>query len=93
MTIKNIFAKRKQSLGQGNVFIGVCLSMGVGFPACITRHITSIQGDLPPGGLHLGGLHPEGAMPPGGVCISGGLHPGAGSLPSRVAGQILPQRN
>ena len=30
----------------------------VGFPACITGQMTSIQGGLPPGGcLHLGGLH------------------------------------
>ena len=36
-----IFTTRKQSLGQGNVFTGVCPGTGgVGFPACITAHMT-----------------------------------------------------
>ena len=36
-----IFTGRKRSLGQGNVFTGVCLSNGGGcFPACITGHMT-----------------------------------------------------
>ena len=46
-----IITARKRSLGQGNVFTGVCLSTGgVGFPPCITGHMTSIQGGLRPGG-------------------------------------------
>ena len=38
-----IFTARKRSLGQGNVFTPVCHSInrGVGFPACITGHMTS----------------------------------------------------
>ena len=43
-----VIAARKRSLGQGNVFTRVCHSIhrgkGVGFPACVTVHITSIQG-------------------------------------------------
>ena len=36
-----IFITHRQSLGQGNIFTGVCLSTGVvGFPACITGHMT-----------------------------------------------------
>ena len=53
-----IFTARKRSLGQGNVFTGVCHSVlrGVGFPACITGHMTrgvciQGEGDLPPEGL------------------------------------------
>ena len=60
---------------------------GVGFPACITGHMT---GGLHPGrprrvcrkGLYGGeGLHPEEGLHPGGsaskgVCIQGSQHPG-----------------
>ena len=38
-----IVTARKRSLGQGNVFTQVCVSFcsqGVGFPACITGHMT-----------------------------------------------------
>ena len=42
-----MFTTRKRNVGQGNVFTGVCLSRrGLGFPACITGHMTG-------GGLHL----------------------------------------
>ena len=45
--IKNpvVITARKRSLGQGNVFTGVCLSTGagVGFAACVTGHTTSIR--------------------------------------------------
>ena len=55
----------KRSLRQGNVFTCVCnyVHMGVGFPACITDHLTR-------GGLHTGGLHP-GGLGIQGVCIWG----------------------
>ena len=54
-----IITARKRSLGQGNVSTPVChLFTGeVGFPACITGHITR-------GGLPLGGLHPRGLADP-----------------------------
>ena len=70
----HIITPHKRSLGQGNVFIPVCYPVHrerVGFPACITGHMTR--------GLHLGGLPPGSwAEPPpglstGGVCIQGGL--------------------
>ena len=44
---------RKRSLGQGNIFTGVWLSIGGGFPACITGQMTRgvlHPGDLPPRG-------------------------------------------
>ena len=48
-----IITARKRSLGQGDVFTGVCLSTagegGVGFPLCITGHMT--KGVCIPGGL------------------------------------------
>ena len=81
--IKNpvVITARKRSLKQGNVFTGVCLSTGagVGFPACITGHTTSIRwgggavgfpacitGHMTSiwGCLHPGGLH-LGCMPTG----------------------------
>ena len=47
---------------------------GVGFPACITGHMTSIQGGLPMGGLHPGGLgRPPGTRKAGGTHITGML--------------------
>ena len=90
-----IYYRPKRSLGQGNVFTSVCHSVhrrGDGFPACITGHMTGIQG---------GGWFPactsiqgEGFASRGGsasrrqgVCIWGirgvciqerGLHPGRG---------------
>ena len=57
-----IVTARKRSLGQGNVFTQVCVlfcSQGVGFPACITGHMTirvRIQGVSASRGR---GLHPE----------------------------------
>ena len=40
--VRLIITARWRTLGQGNVFTGVCLSTGgrVGFPACITGHMT-----------------------------------------------------
>ena len=37
-----LITARKRSLGQGNIFTGVCLFKGggIGFPACITGHMT-----------------------------------------------------
>ena len=50
-TLGLFITAHKRSLGQGNVFIGVCLCTdGVSFPACITGHMTSSQGGLPRGG-------------------------------------------
>ena len=70
----------KRSLGQDNVFTGVCLSTrGIGFPACVTGHMTRgvcIQGGstfrrgLPPGGLPLGWE----------VCIGGGAASRGGGI-------------
>ena len=68
-----IFIVLKQSLGQGNVFTAVCLSTGgIGFPACITFHMTSIGG----GGVGFPASI-TGHMARG-VCIQmeTGLHPG-----------------
>ena len=89
---------RKRSLGQGNVFTRVCHSVarGVGFPACITGHMTSIQGGLLPSMHHRS--HDQGVLHPGGgvvhlggsaskegkmVCLHGGLYPGRGGSASR----------
>ena len=50
-----VVTARKRSSGQGNLFTGVCLSTeGVGFPACITGHMTSIWGG---GGGWLPSMH------------------------------------
>ena len=41
--VVHIIAARKRSLGQGNVFTPACHSVhreGVGFPACVTGHMT-----------------------------------------------------
>ena len=69
---------RKRELREGNVFTGVCLSIGWGlafqhvsqamWPATRGRRVC-IQEGLPPGvclqeGMPLGGLHP-GGLPPG----------------------------
>ena len=65
---------------------------GVGFPACITGHMTRgicIQGGLPRGGLHLhpGGLHPRGiwktslGLPLGGSASRGVCIQGVGQIP------------
>ena len=44
-------------LGDGNVFTPVCHSVhsGVGFPACITAHMTSIQGVYIQGSAYMEG--------------------------------------
>ena len=81
----DIFTARKRSLWQGNVFIGVCLpSRGrvVGFPACITGHMTrgvypTTPGCKPPLVGNLEGLpnppsaqhaDPSGCRPPSPGC-------------------------
>ena len=67
----------KRSLGQGNVFTGVCLSTGgrgVGFPVC--TQVTWPGG----GGSAYGG---DGVCIQGsGICIQGRSHPGGGGLPT-----------
>ena len=76
---------RRRSLGQGNIFTGVCLSTGVGgqylagFPASITGHMTegstwecggsASRVDVPPGGSASRGW----GLHLEGVCILGGV--------------------
>ena len=70
-----IFTPRKQGLGQGNVFTGFCLFTGVGdvgFPACITGHMTGVcptegldRSPLPPPRTRKAGSgHPTGIRVP-----------------------------
>ena len=73
-----IFTGRKRSLGQGNVFTGVCLSTGgISLPACIRGHM--IGGSLSRGvsvqrrSLSRGSLSKGRALCPN----KGGLCPGA----------------
>ena len=49
------FYRPQTKLREGNVFTPVCLFRGVGFPGCITGHMTKIQGGLYPRGLPTGG--------------------------------------
>ena len=70
-----IITTHKRNLGKGNIFtVSVILSMGrgVGFPTCITGHMT--------GGLHLGVFYIHGVSTSMGVCIWLGLHPGGSAL-------------
>ena len=74
-----LITAHKRSLGLGNVFTGVCLSTGGGFPACIIAHMTSMGrgfclqgGGLPTWGLHTRGLRPVGVLPMGGLPTEGG---------------------
>ena len=80
-----VITARKRSLGQGNVFRGVCLSMGVGgvwLPSM--HHRLHDQQFLPPGGsASRGGLHPGRGLLPGGVCIQRGVCVGRGQSASR----------
>ena len=65
LLIFTLITARKRSLGQGNVFTPVCHSdhRGIGFPACITGHMT--RGISTKGGLPRGDLYPRGwADPP-----------------------------
>ena len=84
--ILSIVTARKRSLGQGNVFTGLCHSFcpwggGGGWLPSI-HHRSHDQG-----GLHLGGL------PPWGICIQeGGLIP-RGSASRGVGQTPLPQRH
>ena len=70
----------KRSLGQGNVFTLVCHSVHrwVGFPACITGHMTRgvcIGGGSAFGGVCLqGGLHTRGSASGGSSTSRGSLH-------------------
>ena len=74
-----VFTNDKRSLGQGNVFTGVCHSFcpqGEGGWLPIMHH-RSHPGCLPAGGLNLGGLPPVARE---GVCIEeGDLHTGVPS--------------
>ena len=64
----HISTTRKRSLGQGNVFTPVSFCSGgeVGFPACITGHMT--RGSRSKGG----GLPPGSWADPPQVCLGGG---------------------
>ena len=73
-----IITARKLSLGQGTVFTGVCLSArggGIGFPACITGHMTRGWGLHPGWGWGRRSASRVGGLPPGGGCIGGGQIP------------------
>ena len=75
------YYRPQTKLRKGNVFTpAIPFTGGVGFPACITGHLTSIHGGLHPADLHPGGLHL-------GVCIQGDPH--RGDLHMR-AGQTPP---
>ena len=84
--------RRKRSFGQGNIFTSVCHSvLGVGFPACITGHMTGvfIQGVCIQEGVEQNrlGLPTEGGLgrlppPPRDTLVTtgygqqaGGMHP------------------
>ena len=69
MKIVYYFYCRKRSLGQGNIFTGVCLSTGGG------DSMMSLPVWLPGPVLLLGGSASRR------VCLQGGLQPGWGSLP------------
>ena len=72
---KFLFTVRKRSWGQGNIFTGVCLSTGrgVGFPACITCHMT--------GGSASRGVCLQGR----GFASRGDMHPGGSASGVRSA--------
>ena len=78
-----IFTARKRSCGKV-MFLHLCVilfTIGVGFLACITGHMTSIQWGLPAAGG--GGLHPGGLS-------TGVLHPGGlGRLPQELWKQAV----
>ena len=88
---KFLFTARKRSLGQGNIFTGVCLSTGrgVGFPACIACHMTGgsasrgvcLQGR---GFASRGDMHPGGSASGVRSAFRGCLPPGAGGLHPEV---------
>ena len=66
-----LITARKRSLGQGNMFTGVCLSTGVG--ACSWGGYM-VQGVHAPGGVH----DPGGGLPggdPSTATAAGGTHP------------------
>ena len=81
MKSDGIFTARKRSLGQGNIFIGVCqefCSQGVclllgecflpGRGCFLPQGLPSQGGVLPPGGV-------PGGDPPGTATAAGGTHP------------------
>ena len=74
--VHRLFTACKRSLGQGNVFTAVRLSTGggVGFPSCITGHIT--RGVCLQRGSAFGGICLQ-----GGVCLGGSLYRGVGQTP------------
>ena len=80
MNFKHLITARKQSLGQGNMFTGVCLSTGGGLllGGCL----------LPEGCMVLEGVGPGGVCSRGGVC-SGGV-PGGDPRTATAAGGTHP---
>ena len=79
---KPIITARKRSLGQGNIFIGMCQefcsqeggvwSRGVSGPGGCLLHGGSAPGGLLPG-LSAPGMSALGVSAPGGVCSQGGV--------------------
>ena len=68
-----VMTARKRSLGQGNVFTGVCLFTGGGFPACITGHMTRGVCIQEGGSASRGVCIQEGGLPIGGGAASRGI--------------------
>ena len=62
--LKTVITARKQSLGQGNMFTGVCLSTG----GCMVPGGAWSRGCMVPGGVH----GPRGVHRPGGCMVPGG---------------------
>ena len=78
-----IFTARKRSLGQGNIFIGVCQEF------CSQGRGVCSGGCLLPGGLLWRVSATGGCLLPGGVSLGGCLLPGGVSAPR---GCLLPGR-
>ena len=63
----SVSTARKRSLGQGNVFTGVCLSTG---GLCPSMHQRSLDQGVCPGGLCTG-VSVQGGLCPGGISVQG----------------------
>ena len=73
-----VFTARKQSLGQGNIFIGVCqefCSQGGFLPQCMLRYTPPAQEQTPPGSRPPRADTPQSRRPPG------SRHPPGSSTP------------
>ena len=86
----SVSTARKRSLGQGNVFTGVCLSTG---GLCPSMHHRSLDQGVCPGGSLSMGLCPVGSLPWGGLCPGGlclGVSVQGGLCPGRVSVRETP---